>query len=160
TVKVQLSDADVETVTRKTVLAKKNQAIPEIQQVLDRARGEIDRHVIGTRLQPVSEDRNVEVADYPVLPTRRRFWERVLQSTDTSGTESQLRNQLKVVDEAVKATADAPVGTIVGAEFVYDRESLLQAAELPAEIDTRIERLRKEGESGLRDRLDARLCIL
>ena len=155
TVKVQLSDADVETVTRKTVLAKKNAAVPEIEQALGAARGEIDRHLAGTTLQPKPGDRDVEVADYPVLATRRRFWERVLQSTDTSGTESQLRNQLKVVDEAVKATADAPLGTVVGGDFVYDRESLLQSGRLPAEIDTRIERLRREG-----DALDARLCVL
>lgn len=160
TVKVQLSDADVETVTRKTVLAKKNAAVPEVRRVLDAARGELDRHLAGTTLRPKPEDQSVEVDDYPVLPVRRRFWERVLQSTDTSGTDSQLRNQLQVVDEAVKATAEAPLGTVVGGDFVYKRESLLQSGELPAEIDTRIERLRSEGERGERDPLDARLCVL
>lgn len=160
TVKVQLSDADVETVTRKTVLAKKNQAIPHIKQVLNDARGEIDRHLPSTTLHPRPEDEAFEVADYPVLPTRRRFWERVLQSTDLSGTDSQLRNQLKVVDEAVKATADAPLGTVVGGDFVYDRESLIQSGELPAEIDTRIERLRRDAQEGQGDLLDPRLCVL
>lgn len=160
TVKVQLSDADVETVTRKTVLAKKNAAVPEVSRALDGARGEIDRHLVGTTLKPQAEDASVEVADYPVLPTRRRFWERVLQSTDTSGTDSQLRNQLQVIDEAVKVTADAPLGTVVGGDFVYKRESLLQSGELPAEIDTRVERLRAEGDRGERDPLDARLSIL
>lgn len=160
TVKVQLSDADVETVTRKTVLAKKNQAIPHIEKALDDGRPEIDRHLTGTTLEPKPEDRAYEVQDYPVLPARRRFWEKVLQSTDTSGTESQLRNQLKVVDEAVKATADAAVGTVVGGDFVYDRESLLQSGELPSEIDTRVERLRREAEEGNADELDARLCVL
>lgn len=155
TVKVQLSDADVETVTRKTVLAKRNAAIPDVERALEAARGELDRHLASTLLKPKPEDAAVEVADYPVLPTRRRFWEHVLRSTDASGTESQLRNQLQVVDEAVKATADAPLGTVVGGDFVYKRESLLQSGELPGEIDTRIERLRREG-----DPLDARLCAL
>lgn len=160
TVKVQLSDADVETVTRKTVLAKKNAAVPEVRQALDDARGELDRHLASTALKPKPEDQAVEVADYPVLPTRRRFWERVLQSTDTSGTDSQLRNQLQVIDEAVKATAEAPVGTVVGGDFVYKRESLLQSGELPAEIDTRIERLRAAAADGAGDALDARLSVL
>lgn len=159
-VKVMLSDADVESVTRKTVLAKTNAAVPQVEATLEATRGELDRHLQGTTLKPKPEDRAVEVADYPVLPTRRRFWERVLQSTDASGTDSQLRNQLQVVDEAVKATADAPLGTVVGGDFVYKRESLLQSGELPAEIDTRIERLRAEGERGERDPLDARLSVL
>lgn len=154
-IKVQLSDADVKTVTRKTVLAKTNAAVPDVKAALDGARGELSRHLKDTLLKQVDGDLDVEVADYPVLPSRRRFWDRVLQSTDTSGTESQLRNQLKIVDEAVKATADAPLGTVVGGDFVYDRESLLQAGELPAEIDTRIERLRAEG-----DPLDARVAAL
>ena len=144
--------------TRKTVLAKKNAAVPEVRQALDNARGELDRHLVGTTLKPKPEDRAVEVADYPVLPARRRFWERVLQSTDTSGTDSQLRNQLQVIDEAVKATAEAPLGTVVGGDFVYKRESLLQSGELPAEIDTRIERLRAAAGEG--DPLDARLSVL
>ena len=155
TVKVQLSDADVETVTRKTVLSKTNAAIPAIEQALDVARGEIDRHLKGTTIQPKKEDRAIEVADYPVLPARRRFWEQVIQSRGNAGTESQLRNQLKVVDDAVKATADKPLGTVVGGDFVYERETLLQSGELTAEIDARIERLRREG-----DPLDVRICIL
>ena len=160
TVKVQLSDADVETVTRKTVLAKKNAAIPDVEAKLEDARGELDRHLGGTTLKPKPEDHAIEVADYPVLPARRRFWEKVLQSTDTSGTESQLRNQLKVVDEAVKATADDPLGTVVGGDFVYERESLLQSGELPAEIDKRVERLRRgrRGTTARRPPLRPRLA--
>ena len=40
------------------------------------------------------------VPDYPLLPVRRRFWERVLHSVDPTGTTAQMRTQLSVVHEA------------------------------------------------------------
>ncbi len=76
------------------------------------------------------------VADYPILPTRRRFWERVLRTVDTTGTVSQLRNQLRIVHEAAQANASAQVGEVVGAEFIYDQISsnLLQTAVMSREV--------------------------
>jgi len=157
-IQVQLSDADVETVTRKTVLNKKESARPQIDEVLTRNSGEISRHLSDTRFAPKPEDDQHLVDDYPLLPTRRRFWERVLRAVDEAGTQSQLRTQLKVVDEAVKKTADAALGTVVGGDFIYEdlRADLLRSEVLANDIDTRIERLRNEEE----DELSARICAL
>jgi hypothetical protein len=155
-IQIQLSDADVETVTRKTVLSKKPSAKPDIEEVLETCSGEISRHLTGTDFAPKPEDSRHLVEDYPLLPTRRRFWERVLRAVDEAGTQSQLRTQLKVVDEAVKTTAEEPLGTVVSGDFVYEelRSDLLRSGVLSQQIDTEIERLREE------DPVNARLCAL
>ena len=135
-VPIPLSDADVEGVIRKIILAKKASAIPVLQENLTKNLGEISRHLRGTKLEHRTDDENVMVADYPILPTRRRFWERVLRTVDTTGTVSQLRNQLRIVHEAAQANASAQVGEVVGAEFIYDQISsnLLQTAVMSREV--------------------------
>lgn len=157
-IQVQLSDADVEKVTRKTVLKKKPSARPEVEGVLTRNSGEISRHLTDTEFAPKPEDERHLVDDYPLLPTRRRFWERVLRAVDEAGTQSQLRTQLKIVDEAVKQTADEALGTVVAGDFIYDdlRSDMLRSGVLSNDIDTRIEKLREEDG----DALGARLCAL
>ena len=157
-IQIQLSDADVETVTRKTVLKKKESARPKVEETLTRNSGEISRHLADTDFAPRPEDDRYIVDDYPLLPTRRRFWERVLRAVDEAGTQSQLRTQLKVVDEAVKATADDPLGTVVAGDFIYDdlRSDLLRTGVLANDIDTRIERLREEENDELGAQLHRR----
>lgn len=159
TIRIQLSDTDVETVTRKTVLAKKPSELKNIETALTDCSGEISRHLTGTQLAPRTEDRAVLVSDYPLLPTRRRFWEKVLRSVDTAGTAGQLRTQLKIVDEAVKISADAPLGTVVAGDYVYEQiaTDLLQSGVLLNEIYNKIEQLKGEGQEG---RLKARICAL
>lgn len=110
-VQVMLGDWDVENVTRQIILAKKPSAQPEVEQVWRDNLGEISRHLRGTKLEHVTDDEDVLTSDYPLLPVRRRFWERVLRNIDTTGTVSQLRSQLRVVHEAVLATAEAPWAT-------------------------------------------------
>ena len=75
TVTVALSDTDVETVVRKVVLRKKAGAYASITDALGPVSGEIDRHLGGTRLEAKAADKDDLVPDYPLLPTRRRFWE-------------------------------------------------------------------------------------
>ena len=58
--------------------------------------------------------------DWPLLPVRRRFWERVLRAVDKAGTGAQLRTQLWIVYDAVEKTADLPLGNVVDAAFLYD----------------------------------------
>ena len=81
-VTVQLADAEVEAVTREVLLRKKPAAEPSIRALLERNAGEVSRHLQGTRLAPRAEDKALEVGDYPLLRTRRRFWEACFQSTD------------------------------------------------------------------------------
>ncbi len=141
-IQVMLGDWDVENVTRQIILAKKPSALPELEQVWRANLGEISRHLRGTKLEHVTDDENVLTSDYPLLPVRRRFWERVLRTIDTTGTVSQLRSQLRVVHEAVLATADAPLGHVVSGDFLYDQiaANLLSTAQLPKEVFENVQR--------------------
>lgn len=141
-VQVMLGDWDVENVTRQIILAKKPSAQPEVEHVWRANLGEISRHLRGTKLEHVTEDEDVMTSDYPLLPVRRRFWERVLRTIDTTGTVSQLRSQLRVVHEAVLATADAPLGHVVSGDFLYDQiaANLVSTAQLPKEVFENVQR--------------------
>lgn len=48
------------------------------------------------------EDEGLLAPGYPLLPTRQRLWERVLATTDTTGTGVQLRSQLRLAFDAVR----------------------------------------------------------
>ncbi|MDK2881004.1 MAG: hypothetical protein PWQ99_779 [Clostridia bacterium] len=159
TIPVELSDTDVETVTRRVVLAKKADKRKAIEEVLTAYAGEIDRHLIGTRIAPRSEDRSIIVEDYPLLPVRRRFWEHVLRAVDVSGTGSQLRTQLRIVHDAVREIAEKPVGTVVPADFIFDQlqPDLLRTGFLLREIDETIRNLDDGTPEGL---LARRICAL
>lgn len=119
-INVQLKDTDVDSVIRKVILQKKETARPQIQNVIDAELGEISKHLRGSIIEHNKDDEKWMVADYPLLPVRRRFWERVLPVLDKTGTGSQLRNQLRIVHEATKVTAELPLGYVVPADFIYD----------------------------------------
>jgi hypothetical protein len=140
-VQIMLGDWDVENVTRQIILAKKPSAQPAIEKVWRDNLGEISRHLRGTKLEHVTDDEQVMSSDYPLLPVRRRFWERILRTIDTTGTVSQLRSQLRVVHEAVLATADKPLGHVVSADFIYDQiaANLVSTAQLPKEVFENVE---------------------
>jgi hypothetical protein len=156
---VELSDADVDTVVRKIVLAKKPDKEPAVRKLLDECSGEISRHLNGTRLAPRHEDREILVPDYPLLPVRRRFWELAMRAVDPTGTKAELRNQLTNVFEAVRATAEQPLGTVVPADFLYDQNKtqMAQSGVLLREIQEVIARLDDGTEVG---RIKSRLCAL
>jgi len=158
-VQVTLGDWDVENVTRQIILAKKPSAQPEVEKVWRNNLGEISRHLSGTKLEHVTDDEGVMTSDYPLLPVRRRFWERVLRSIDTTGTVSQLRSQLRVVHEAVLATAEAPLGHVVSGDFLYDQiaASLVSTAQLPKEVYENVQRFESGDASA---RLKGRLLKL
>ncbi len=120
TVNVELSDTDVETVTRRVVLAKRSDRINDIESALEGNAGELDRHLVGTKIAPRSEDKSVILDDYPLLPVRRRFWEHTLRAVDRAGTAGQLRTQLRIVYDAIRRTADDPLGTVVPADFLFE----------------------------------------
>jgi hypothetical protein len=120
--KVGLSDTDVETVTRKTVLEKKPSAISAVDKKMEDSLGEISRNLSGTDFGYVTSDRATLVADYPILPSTRKFWKKVLQVIDTAGTSGQLRSQLRIVDESLKKVADNALGSIVPADFIFEQK--------------------------------------
>ena len=158
-VTVALSDTDVETVVRKVVLRKKPDAVAEIEAALGKVSGEIDRQLGGTRLEAKAADKSTLVADYPLLPTRRRFWERALRAIDKAGKAGVLRTQLKIVHEAARSVADKPLGHVIGADFVFRSESasMQQSGVLLKEIDELIRGLDDGTPDGV---LKSRACAL
>lgn len=121
TIPVELSDTDVETVTRRVILAKKADKRKAVEDMIQAHAGEIDRHLVGTRIGPRSEDRDVIVEDYPLLPVRRRFWEHALRAIDPTGTSSLLRTQLKIVHEAVHQSGEKDLGNVAPASILFDQ---------------------------------------
>jgi hypothetical protein len=158
-VQVALSDKDVETVVRQVVLRKKPEHVPALKSALEAVSGEIDQHLGGTQLAPRAADKPDLVPDYPLLPTRRRFWELALRAIDRAGKAGVLRTQLRIVHEAAARVAAETVGNVVGGDFLYDEQSpgMLQSGVLLKEIDELIRGLRAEGDDG---ELKSRVCAL
>jgi hypothetical protein len=155
TVRVPLSDVDVETVTRKVLLQKKPASLTDVRGALDSHAGEVSRHLGGTRIQEGPEDRAVIVDDYPILPVRRRFFEECFRQLDAGGTQSQLRSQLRIVHDALHKRADRELGTLIPADELYEAlaPELVNTGILLREINENILRIRKDvGE------LAARIC--
>ena len=159
TIPVELSDLDVETVTRRVVLAKKADRVKAVQECLDSHAGEIDRQLAGTTIAARSEDRNIIVEDYPLLPVRRRFWEHALRAADVPGTTAQLRTQLRIVYDAIRDIADKPLGTVVPTDFIFEQlqPDLLRTGILLREIDETIRKFDDGSHDGI---LRRRLCGL
>ena len=159
TVRVQLSDADVDTVIRKVILAKKPEATDVIDQVMTTNLGEISRHLSGSSLAHRQDDRAYFVQDYPILPVRRRFWETALRVLDQTGTDSQLRNQLSMVHKAIQSNLDEGLGHVVRADYIYfdGAEKLLQARVLAKNLYEAIQTWSRGSED---QQLLARACAL
>ena len=159
TVNVELSDTDVETVTRRVVLAKRQDRVNDVRATLDGSAGELARHLVGTKIGPRSEDKSILVDDYPLLPVRRRFWEHALRAVDRAGTAGQLRTQLRIVYDAIRRTADDPLGTVVPADFLFEEISanLLQSGVLLRELNQTIAGQEDGSPEG---HLKSRLCAL
>ena len=139
TVRVELSDADVEAVIRKVILAKKSDARKKIIEVMHSNLGEISRHLDRTTIGHRQSDVDVMAEDYPVLQVRRRFWEHALRMLDQTGVDSQLRNQLSMVHKAIKTNLDQPLGHVIPADYLYfdSAEKLLQSRILPRKVHQR-----------------------
>jgi hypothetical protein len=160
TIRIQLSDTDVETVTRKVLLQKQASALSDIKTVLDSNGGEVSRQLQGTKIGERLEDKQFIVADYPLLPVRRRFWENCFRQVDTAGTQSQLRSQLRIIYDSVARLSNRPLGAIVPADDLYEAlaPEMVTTGALPREINERIVTLGKNGsEEG---RLRQRICGL
>lgn len=161
-IKSHLRDNDVENVVRTVVLQKKESAKPAITELVAKHEGEITRQLKATKIGALAGDHEAYVPDYPLLPVRLRFWERVLHSVDPTGTAAQMRTQLRVAHEACRAYADSPVGTVVPADFIYDQIStqLVQTGEMQKRFQEIIEEQKKKPEGGLRNRLCALVFLI
>ena len=137
-IRVTLSDVDVEKVVREVVLRKAQDKVASVKKVLDSSSGEIDRHLAGTKIGPQPADVQGRVADYPLLPVRRRLWERMLRSVDSAGTAGQLRTQLRIVHDTTREVAEKPLGTVAPADAIYWQieTEMLQSAILPRDVAT------------------------
>ncbi|MGB5133662.1 MAG: BREX system P-loop protein BrxC [Prochlorococcaceae cyanobacterium] len=158
-VTVQLSDTDVETVIRKVILQKRADAQADVQQVLETNAGEVSKQLEGSLIKERTEDRQVAVADYPLLPTRRRFWEECFRSVDVAGTNSQLRSQLRIIFDAVKDIAEEDLGRVITGDVLFQAmgPDLVNSGVLLNELNNRIAGLDDGSEEG---RLKQSLCGL
>lgn len=160
TIRVALSDTDVEAVTRKVLLQKKPSAVGAVRTILDSHAGEISRQLSGSRIGETSDDADVIVDDYPLLPVRRRFWEHCFRQVDLAGTQSQLRSQLGIIHSAVAKIADRPVGAVIPADELFEQlaPAMVNTGVLLREINERIVNLAKDQSPfGI---LASRLCGL
>lgn len=120
-VPIQLTNTDIQTVIRKTILDKKPSTYSELNKKLENSLGEISRNLQGTKYGYLTEDKETLVADYPLMPSTRKLWGDVLEVIDVAGTSGQLRNQLRVIDDSLKSIAALKVGNIVPADFIFDQ---------------------------------------
>ncbi len=156
---VELSDADVEAVTRKVLLRKKPSGVPGVEAMLEKHSGEIARHLQGSKLGQRPEDRIQSPQDYPLLPTRRRFWEASFLAADKAGTHSQLRSQLWILHDSLHRIAERDLGAAIPASDLFNAlaPNLVNTGVLLNEINTRIQKLDDGTEEG---RLRRDLCGL
>lgn len=160
TIRIQLSDADVETVTRKVLLRKQPTALTPIAELLDTHAGEVSRQLQGTKIGERLEDKAIIVEDYPLLPVRRRFWEHCFRQVDTAGTQSQLRSQLRIIHDCVAKLTTESLGRLIPGDDLYDAlaPEMVTTGALPREINERIVALGKDGTK--EGRLQQRVCGL
>ncbi|MBT3270924.1 BREX system P-loop protein BrxC, partial [Candidatus Poribacteria bacterium] len=139
----QLSDADVHTVVRKVLLAKKPSAEPEIRSTIRQSAGEISRHLRETRICERSDDHEQHIVDYPLLPIRRRFWEECFRAVDAAGTQSALRSQLRILHDVLQDSAERPLGFVTPAAALYNAlaPNLVRTGVLLGELHARIQTL-------------------
>lgn len=159
TVRVELSDADVDTVIRQVILAKKPDAKLPIEQTLQSNLGEISRHLAGTTIGHRQDDIPHFPQDYPILPVRRRFWENMLRVLDQTGTDSQLRNQLSMIHKVIQTNLNEPLGHVIPADYLYfdSADKLLQSRILPRKVHEKTMHWYKGSED---EKLMARACGL
>ncbi|MFK0009284.1 BREX system P-loop protein BrxC [Paenarthrobacter sp. NPDC090520] len=155
TVKVVLKNQDVDAVVRRVLLNKEPAKRPELDKALTDAAGPISRQLVGSKIQHTAQDNKDLSEDYPLLPSRRRFWESVLRQAD-AGRAGQLRSQLRIVHDANRLVAPKMVGTVVGADYLYTakHEDLNGAGLLLKETQRLIQ------EQGQKDRLRGRILGL
>lgn len=161
-VEVTLRDTDVDRVVRSVVLRKQPERIAELAKSLDGVAGEISRHLQGSNIAANAADAADLIPDYPLLPTRRRFWDAVLRAMDTAGRSQKLRTQLRIVLDAIKGVADRDLGVVVPAHAIYSQlsDEFLASGALPRETAKLIDDLDDGTPEGLMRCRVARVVFL
>lgn len=146
---VQLSDAEVQQVTREVLLRKKPSAAAPIERMFEEHAGEVSRQLQGTKLGVPSDDPRTDVADYPLLRTRRRFWEACFRAV--ASTHSQLRSQLRILHDSLQRIADRGLGAVIPASDLFGAltTDLVNSGVLLNEIATRIAKLDDDTAEGV-----------
>ena len=105
------------------------------------------------------DDDEALILDYPLLPTRKRLWDKILHAVDTGGMNTQLRTQLRLAYEGSKSTALFPMGTVIPADFIFNQLNtyLIRNGLLASEIN---EMIRKENDGTPEGELKSRICAL
>lgn len=144
---IQLSATDIQTVIRKTILEKKPAVVANLNTQLEAALGEISRNMEGTAFGYLTEDKDTLVADYPLMPSTRKLWDKILKVTDTAGNSGQLRTLLRVVDDGVKKIAESEIGQLVPVDFIFEQNptQLIQAGLLTNETFNIIQQRKAKG---------------
>ena len=158
-IRVELTDADVEAVTRQILLRKRPSAVPAIEEMFEDHAGEVARQLRNTSIGARREDEDHRVDDYPLLPARRRFWEACFRAVDEGGGRSQLRSQLRILHDSLEGIASEELGAAIPAADLFTAlaPDMVSAGVLLGELHTRIARL-DDGTDDGRQRRD--LCGL
>jgi len=162
-VPIQLTNTDIQTVIRKTILDKKPSAVADLKLKLESSSGEITRNLEGTVFGYITDDKNTLVADYPLLPSTRKLWNKLLQVIDVAGTSGQLRNQLRIIDDSLKSIAELELGQIVPADFIFNQNQtqLIQSGLLLNDTSSLIqERKSKGGDTAIEGRILSAVFLL
>ncbi|CDH43784.1 BREX system P-loop protein BrxC [Candidatus Contendibacter odensensis] len=162
TIKIHLKDNDVEKVVRTVVLQKREDKKADLNALIARHEGEMTRQLKATKLAAQAEDTPAYLPDFPLLPVRRRFWERVLHSVDVTGTAAQMRTQLRVVHEACRVYADKELGAVVPGDFLYDQiaNDLVSTGEMQKRFQEIIEQQKTLADGVLRSRVAALVFLI
>lgn len=162
TIKIHLKDNDVEKVVRTVVLQKREDKKADIKRLIDKNEGEITRQLKATKIASKPEDDSAYIPEFPLLPVRRRFWEDVLHSVDSTGTTAQMRTQLRVVHEACCAYADSDLGAVVPGDFLYDQiaNDLVSTGEMQKRFQEIIEQQKTKPDGDLRSRICALIFLI
>ena len=139
----ELEDSDVEVVTRKVLLQKKTSANPDVESMYETFSGETSRHLQETKIGVKPEDVRTRVMDYPLLPTRRRFWDACFQAADRAGSHSQLRSQLRILNDSLKSLGEKELGAVIPASDLFHSLSaaMVNTGVLLNELNARIQNL-------------------
>ena len=62
------------------------------------------------------------MADYPLLPARRRLWDAIARALDAGGRATKLRTQLRDVLDATKGVAERELGCVVPIDAIFDQK--------------------------------------